>query len=120
MTHPTANASRLGMSTKQTARTYALNSIGPVVYAARMADGTIKFGHTSRLGRRLWDLAYREQMKAELLAFRPGTYEDEQALHQRLAPHLHHGREWYHPTSAVMSTVNEMRDGFGLPRLTVS
>lgn len=44
----------------------------------------------------------------------PGTLADEQAIHQRLVDHLHHGREYYRPPPEVMAEVNALRAGLGL------
>jgi len=69
----------------------------------------VKIGHTTDLAAR-----YRTLHATEVLAFTPGTLADEQALHDSLADHVHHGREWYYPTPGVMAVVNEMRDALGL------
>jgi len=87
-----------------------LNLGGGLVYAARVAGGVIKIGHTGNLAERLYNLG----PVVELLAFMPGTYADEQALHAKLADHLEHGREWYYPTPGVMAVVNDMRQILGL------
>jgi len=90
-------------------RNASLRALGPVVYAARCTDGVIKIGFTTNLAQRRWGIG-----SAELLAFEPGTLADEQALHDRLAEHVHHGREWYYPTPGVLAVVNEMRERLGL------
>lgn len=86
----------------------ALRALGAVVYAVRVGD-VIKIGHTTDLANRVSGLH-----ADEVLAFAPGTYDDEQELHARLTEHLHHGREWYYPTPAVLAVVNEMRERLGL------
>jgi hypothetical protein len=53
----------------------------------------------------------------EILGFRAGDRADETDLHYDLREHVHHGREWYHPTPEVFAVVNAMRDDFGLPHL---
>lgn len=101
-------------------RTEAMAAIGAVVYAARLADGKVKIGWTERFDLRLHWLKHYVKQDVELLAFRVGTYEDEQALHELLAPHRALGvdylnaREYYEPTNAVMVVVNEMRTALGL------
>lgn len=85
----------------------------PVVYAALTPKGLIKFGFTTNLAERRESLVRRDGV-VEILGFRLGSLEDEQALHKSLAPHLHHGREWYHPHPDVIGVVNEMREPLGL------
>lgn len=89
-------------------RNAAMRAFGSVVYACRLPDGVIKIGHTG-------DLATRTRaIGGELLAFVPGTFDDEHAIHARLADHVHHGREWYFPTPGVLAVVNEMRARLGM------
>lgn len=89
-------------------RNEALRAVGEVVYAVRCGD-VIKIGHTGDLAARCWSLK-----TTDVLAFTPGTYEDEQSIHALLVGNLHHGREWYYPTPDVLAVVNEMRDRIGL------
>ncbi len=84
--------------------------LGAVIYAARLPDGVIKIGCTSNLGVRMWQLG----AGTTLLGFRPGLRPEELQLHRTLRAHVHHGREYYHPTPEVMAVVNEMRDTLGL------
>lgn len=94
-----------------------MNSLGSVVYAARLDDGVIKIGWTERFGSRLrWLKSYNGQ-GIELIAFRQGTRDDEQAIHAELAEHIHHGREYYSATPEVLAVVNEMREALTLPPL---
>lgn len=114
--NPTGTGSRgaLGLS-----RTAVMRSLGSVVYAARLADGTIKIGWTERFHDRLRYLKHYTGQDVELLAFRPGGYDDEQAIHASLIEHRLEGRrEYYHPTAAVLAVVNEMRDQFNLAHIT--
>lgn len=90
-------------------RAAALRSLGPVVYAARVG-GTIKIGYTTNLAMRLNAFG----RDSELLAFKRGTYVDEQAIHASLTGHLHHALEWYYPTPRVMGLVNSWREEIGL------
>ena len=83
-----------------------------VVYALRLLDGTIKIGCTRDLPKRR--TAYD---RSEILAFRFGSLEDEQAIHAALVPHRARGREYYHPTPEVLAVINDMRSDFNLPAL---
>ena len=95
-----------------------MNTIGAVVYAARLDDGVIKIGWTQRFGDRLRYLKHHDQQDVELLAFRGGTLDDEKAIHAALVEHLHHGREYYAPTPEVLAVVNDMRAVLNMPPLT--
>lgn len=84
-----------------------------VVYAIQLPDGVIKIGCTA-------DLVSRRNaygMDAAILAFIPGDFADEKAIHKSLAEHTARGREWYKPVPAVLDVVNEMRDHFNLEPL---
>lgn len=80
-----------------------------ILYAARFPDGTIKIGHTTQIAHRLSALIGQGGGTPEVLAVKAGTYEDEQALHDRLAAHCRRGREWYNPDPEVLAVVNEWR-----------
>jgi hypothetical protein len=102
-------------------RREVMDAMGPVVYAARLTDGTVKIGHTEHFGDRLrWLRCYTGQ-DIELLAFRRGTFEDEQAIHAALVEYrveiTERSREYYSPTPEVMAVVNEMRGELGMPPL---
>lgn len=101
--------------TNSVSRTAALQSLGSVVYAARLADGTIKIGCTSQLEDRLRYLCAQTKQDVELLAFRLGTFDDERALHHSLAEHVEHGREFYLPNPPVLDAINEMRQALHMP-----
>jgi hypothetical protein len=60
-------------------RRQACRALGPVVYAVRVGD-LVKIGHTGELAHRITSLG-----ASEVLAFMPGSYDDEQAFHRRLA-----------------------------------
>jgi hypothetical protein len=94
-----------------------MNSLGSVIYAARLADGTIKIGCTTHFGQRLTWLKSHVGLDVELLAFRFGAYEDEQAIHASLREHLRRGREYYHPDPEVLAVVNAMRDDLHMPHI---
>ena len=98
-------------------RTTAMRLLGAVVYAARLDDGSIKIGWTERFDLRLHWLKHHAKQNVELLAFMPGTYDDEQAIHAELIDHRHHGHEYYHPTTEVLTVVNDMRAALKLPSL---
>lgn len=89
----------------------ALQSVGAVLYACRVGE-TIKIGFTTNLGMRLTQLR-----ASELLAFTPGSVDDEKAIHASLSDDLDHGREWYKPSDRVMALVNSWREGIGLDLL---
>jgi hypothetical protein len=91
----------------------ALTMNESVVYALRLNGGIIKIGCSASLHNRRRFV----EAGAEILAFRFGTYEDEQAIHASLVPHRARGREYYHPTAEVLAVVNDMRDDFNLPHL---
>jgi hypothetical protein len=91
---------------------HAMTGGEPVVYALRLLDGIIKIGCTRDLPKRR--TAYD---RSEILAFRFGDEQDEQAIHATLIPHRARGREYYHPTPEVLAVVNDMRSDFNLPPL---
>ena len=87
---------------------------GSMLYAMRI-DGLIKIGWTSMMLTDRRD-RFRAEMGAveiEILAFIPGTREDELEIHHLLADHVVKGREWYNPTVEVMAVVNEWRAYWG-------
>lgn len=94
-----------------------MDAMGSVVYAARLADGTIKIGRTEHFGDRLRHLKAYTKQEVELLAFRFGGRNEEQAIHATLAAHIHHGREYYHPTPEVLAVVNSMREALSMPHV---
>lgn len=96
-------------------RTSIARECGPVVYAARLADGVIKIGFTKNIGDRLRYLGCNFE---GLLALVPGTLDDERAIHARLVAHRARGREYYHPVPEVLDAVNIMRATFGIEPLT--
>lgn len=100
-----------------TSRRQALLALGRVVYAVRLSDGVIKIGCTSNLDGRVRTLVSLSG-GGELLAFRPGTEDDEQDIHAELKPHRARAHEYYHPTPAVIAVVNDMRRELGLEAVT--
>lgn len=99
-------------------RNEALRSLGSVVYAARLKDGTVKIGYSENFADRLRSIKSYTGQGVELLAFRPGTYDDEQAIHAALsafrAPITKYSREYYMPAPDVLAVVNEMRSDLGM------
>lgn len=82
-----------------------------MIYAIRMPDGIIKIGCTGNVRQR------RNWLKGDILGLMPGDFSDELEIHHLLREHVHHGREWYNPTPAVLAVVNRMREPFGLEPL---
>lgn len=80
----------------------------PVIYAAWVDGGLVKIGCTTDLYHRL------SAIKGDLIGFRFGDFDEEREIHQQLADHVHHGREWYNPTPAVIAVANEFREALGL------
>lgn len=82
-----------------------------LIYAIRCPGGTIKIGYTRELlnRRRHFDSAFKA-----ILAIKPGTYADEQALHAQLRESVAHGREYYHPTPEVLAFINDIRADLGV------
>lgn len=118
-THPRSvwanhkRGARAGKELDRMAPIHAGSLLGEVVYAVRLGDGSIKIGWTQNLGRR------KQYFGAghEVLGFRFGKRDDEQALHERLVAHRAKGREYYHATPEVLAVVNDMRQDFNLPPL---
>lgn len=99
-------------------RNKAIKSLLPhgasVVYAVQFPDGIIKIGCTANLPKRL---SFYANQDGALIGFMLGELADEQAIHASLREHLARGREWYNPTPAVMSAVNDMREHFNMPHI---
>lgn len=88
------------------------------VYALLTKHGAVKIGVSANLAQRKTSMAFGGFSR--FLAFTPGLYEDEQAIHAampadlRLAGH----REYYYPLyELVLPPINAMRDSMGLDRL---
>lgn len=82
-----------------------------LIYAIRCQDGAIKIGWTKNINLRRKGL---DTTFEALLAVRPGTYDEEQALHDQLHASVAHGREYYHPTPDVLAYVNSLRQALGI------
>lgn len=106
-------SARYASHTDKTPRKLA-RDVGPVVYAIRTKDGLIKIGHTANIYERALGLGGLKS----ILALRPGTYDDEQAIHRSLIAHRAKAREYYHPAPEVLAVVNEMRAGNRMDPIT--
>ena len=95
--------------------TELLTCLGSVIYAIRCGD-MIKIGYSTNLARRAAVLGGY----ANLLAWRPGTLADEQAIHASLDGLAVQGREYYPAAPRVLAVVNEMRDSMGLEVLSIA
>lgn len=86
-----------------------------LIYAIRLPDGIIKIGHTREIMARR---RHFDSTPEAILAIKPGTYDEEQAIHEQLAPHRARGREYYHPTPEVLAYVNGIRDDLGVSAIS--
>ncbi len=84
--------------------------VGPCIYAMRVDDGVIKIGYSENIYERITRLG----RLSDVLAIVPGTFEQEQAIHQSLVTHRAHRREYYHPVPDVLAAVNQMRETVGM------
>ena len=91
---------------------------GTILYALRVADGTVKIGITKHLLRRIKAYTAGAGVEPELLAIRQGDAADEHEIHRQLAAHAKHGREWYHPHPEVLDLVNQWRHDLGMEPVT--
>ena len=117
MSKPRPTHARLGNVSRpdMTPVTELLTGLGPVVYAFHAGD-LIKIGYTTNLAHRAAVLGGY----SHLLAWRSGTFDDEQAIHASLAGLAVQGREYYPADPRVLAVVNEMRNSLGLPVLAVA
>jgi hypothetical protein len=104
-----SEAQRLTAPITTQERNEIMRALGSVVYAVRLPDNVIKIGCTTNLPARLSALGAEE-----LLAFKPGSYDAEELIHESLVSHRHHGYEYYHPVPEVYAVVNEMRTALGM------
>lgn len=70
-------------------------------------DGPIKIGLSNDPARRIAEFATWSPLRLELLGSVPGSWADEQFMHECLADHLSHG-EWFHASPEVLSAVNSV------------
>jgi hypothetical protein len=103
-------------TTPQTQRTpddaaaQALDELRSVVYFVA-AHGLVKIGYTSNLRNRLATYGVE---RAALMAVIPGGRTEERAHHQRFAPDLARGREWFRPSAELMTYINDLRANAGV------
>jgi hypothetical protein len=100
----------------------ARTPIASMIYAVMLPGDVIKIGYTTNLDQRISKLASVNGVPRgdiQVLGVRLGaTFEDEQALHAKLSPYLHHGKEYYRPEVKVWRAINSMRRSLGLMPLT--
>ena len=77
------------------------------IYYLRM-DSLVKIGYSSNMAGRL----RQYPPNAELLACHPGTRETERDMHNKFAPQLAKGREWFTPSDALNRHIAEVRESF--------
>jgi len=68
----------------------------------------VKIGYSGTPKQRLRDLTAYSPVELCILAQRRGTYQDERALHKRLAAHRAHG-EWFRLEGEVLAVLEEMK-----------
>jgi predicted GIY-YIG superfamily endonuclease len=121
MSNPTGIST--GMCSKRPGRRAALRAIQlgePFLYCLSTRQGALKFGISRDVAMRIGS-HIKFGGTDRLLAFRPGTLAEEQAIHERLAPYaLPYEREYFYPTDEVMDVAYEMAEHFDLSRLTSS
>lgn len=91
----------------------------PFIYCLTTRQGAVKIGISRDVGVRLGNIGYGGTER--LLAFRPGTLEQEQDIHDRLAPYaLPFEREYYYPTDEVIEVAYWIGEHFDISRLTTT
>lgn len=88
------------------------------VYALLTRHGAIKIGVSKDLAQRKTSIDYGGVER--FLAFTPGTYDDEQAIHDAMADDVRIGtrREYYYPVwHEVLPPINQLREAMGVPLL---
>ena len=81
-----------------------------MIYAAQRPDGIVKIGYTDSLTYRISGLQAKSGITL-LLGFRPGSWDEEMAIHARLAEFRAFGSEWYLPTPEVIAEADAIREG---------
>lgn len=90
----------------------------PYIYCLTTGFGAMKIGISRDVARRC-SSGIRYGRIDRLLAFRPGSLAEEQAIHDRLAPFaLPYEREYYYPTNEVIDVAYWVAEHFDLSRLT--
>lgn len=96
----------------------ALADLGECVYVIAFDGDMVKIGWTSNLRQRLINLhVSRDDLGARLLLVKPGTLDDERALHLRFAEHVTRGREYFRRHPDLMAWVNQERAAMNLPAI---
>lgn len=96
----------------------------PLLYAFRIDHGegadrftVIKIGYSTKLNERR---AHLGVPWTSLLAIKPATFRDEQAIHRQYAADRAYAREYYRPTPRIIALVDEWRAAYNLPPLIVA
>lgn len=88
---------------------------GPTIYAIRLHN-MVKIGYTENLARRI--RSYPIASLQQLLLVRPGSKDEERAIHERFRPFTAAGREWYAPAPHLMRWIDEQRALLNIPPLS--
>jgi Helix-turn-helix/T5orf172 domain len=75
-----------------------------VIYFVRSPKSLIKIGTTTRLSKRLKQLAAKHGEGLELLAVTKGSFRVERRLHRKFS-HLHRGGEWFEPGNDLVDFI---------------
>lgn len=70
-------------------------------------DGPIKIGLSGNPGRRIKEFRTWSPFELEIVGAVPGSWADEQFIHECLADHHSHG-EWFNPTPEVLSAITDV------------
>jgi hypothetical protein len=69
--------------------------------------GPIKIGFTASTKTRIQQMMSWSPFRLELMAFTPGTMDDEQELHQIFSDHRNHG-EWFNPHPDLLDYIHRV------------
>lgn len=107
-----------GMHSKAPGKRAAIAAIQngqPFLYCLSTRQGAVKIGISVNVGLRLGNIGYGGTDR--LLAFRPGTRAEEQAIHDDLMEYaLPYEREYYYPTNEVIGVAIAMSEHLNLYR----
>lgn len=108
-----------GMHSKAPGKRAAIRAIQngeSFLYAVTTRQGAIKIGVSIDVALRI-STNIRFGGTERILAFAPGSFDDEQAIHDSLADFaLPFSREYYYPTDEVIAVVQEIESRFDLHR----
>lgn len=111
----------VGMYSKAPGKRAAIRAIQqgePFLYCLSTRQGAMKIGISRDVALRVGS-HIKFGGTDRLLAFRPGTYEQEQEIHDRLAPFaLPYEREYFYPTDEVIDVAYSLAEHFDISRLT--